>query len=200
MRLRSQHFLFVIILALALSPSVKAQSDGPEAALLAKANAGDAAAQVAAGDKSCAAPGGTALSAKQLAACYATAAEWYRKAAEQGSVTGELRLAALYRDGRGVARDLPQAADLYRKAAEQGDVYAQATLGALYSMGQGVPQSNVEAYYWLGIAAAAHGPDQEKYAANRQSMAARITADELADAQERVEKWLTAHSPASAPK
>jgi hypothetical protein len=115
-------------------------------------------------------------------------------------VTGELRLAALYRDGRGVARDLAEAADLYRKAAEQGDVFAQATLGALYSMGQGVAQSNVEAYYWLGIAAATPGPDQEKYAANRQSMAARITADELADAQERVEKWLTAHSPASAPK
>jgi TPR repeat protein len=192
MRLRWKQLFFVIALSSALL-AASAQTDGPDAALVAKANSGDAAAQVALGDKSCAATDGSTPNSKQLAQCYATAAEWYRKAAEQGSVAGELRLAAVYRDGRGVAQDRSQAADWYRKAAEQGDVFAQATLGALYSMGQGVPQSDVEAYYWLALAAAAPGPDQEKYAANRQNMAARITADELADAQERVEKWLTAH-------
>jgi TPR repeat protein len=161
-----------------------AQTAGVDAALLAKANGGDATAQVAVGqayEKSATKPG------------YAQAAAWYLKAANQGNIGAEVRLAALYRDGRGVARDMAQAADWYRKAADQGDVSAQGTLGLLYSIGQGVPRSDVEAYYWLALAAAAKGPEQEKYAANRQSMAARITADELEAVQDRVAQWLAAH-------
>ena len=95
---------------------------------------------------------------------------------------GELHLAALYRDGgKGFPRDMAQAAAWYRKAAEQGDVTAQGTLGVLYSMGQGVPQSDVEAYFWLDLAAAVKGPNQEQYAANRQMIGEHITADELSD-------------------
>jgi TPR repeat protein len=88
---------------------------------------------------------------------------------------------------------MAQAAEWYRKAAEQGDADAQATLGVLYSLGQGVPHSDVEAYYWLDLAAAVKGPNQEKYAANRQMIGTHITADELADVEERVAKWLAAH-------
>jgi TPR repeat protein len=72
-------------------------------------------------------------------------------------------------------------------------VGAQGILGVLYSMGQGVPHNDVEAYYWFDLAAAVKGPDQEKYAANRQSMGARITADELEVVQERVAQWIAAH-------
>jgi len=122
------------------------------------------------------------------------AAEWYRKAADKGDVSGELHLAALYRDGgKGFARDMAQAAAWYRKAAEQGDVGAQATLATLYSMGQGVSQSYVEAYYWLDLAAAVKGPKQAQYAANRQMMGAHVTADELEGIQERVVAWKAAH-------
>ncbi len=128
-----------------------------------------------------------------MAEDYKQAAEWYRKAAEKGDIAGELRLAALYRDGRGVERDMAQAAEWYRKAAEQGDANAQATLGVLYSMGQGVPHSDVEAYYWLDLAAAVKGPNQEKYAANRQMIGTHITADELAEVEERVAQWQAAH-------
>jgi hypothetical protein len=53
---------------------------------------------------------------------------------------------------------------------------AQGTLGLLYSIGQGVPHSDVEAYYWLDLAAAVKGPNQEKYAANRQMIGTHITA------------------------
>jgi hypothetical protein len=60
-------------------------------------------------------------------------------------------------------------------------------------MGQGVPHSDVEAYYWLDLAASVKGPDQEKYAANRQMIGTHITADELADVEERVANWLAAH-------
>jgi TPR repeat protein len=176
----------------ALAQSANSQATGIDAALLAKANAGDAGSQVLVGD-GYAAGNGQARNAKQLTEDYKLAAEWFRKAAEQGSLTGQLRMAALYRDGKGVARDTAQAAEWYRKAAEQGDAGAQATLGVLYSMGQGVPHNDVEAYYWLDLAAQVKGPNQEKYAANRQMIGVHITADELAEVEERVSQWLAAH-------
>lgn len=162
-----------------------AQQPGVDPALLAKANRGDASAQVAVGEaleKS----GGEKPN-------YVEAAAWYRKAADQNNAEAQFRLAGCYRDGFGVPRDMVEAANWYRKAAESGHVRAQATLALLYSIGQGVSANNVEAYYWFSLASEVKGPDQEKYAANRQSMAARLTADDLADAQERVTKWLAAH-------
>jgi TPR repeat protein len=190
--------LVLTMMFLASLASARAQAAGPETvavdpALLAKANGGDAVAQVQMGDDSCAAASGVAFTSKQSAECNKIAASWYRKAAEQGSLAGELRLAALYRDGRGVPRDMEQAAGWYRKAAEQGDVSAQGTLGVLYSMGQGVAQSYVDAYYWFDLAARVKGPSQEKYATYRQMSGEHITTDELADIEERVAKWLAAH-------
>jgi TPR repeat protein len=184
--------LFASALIPAFAQTMGPQTAGIDAALLAKANAGDAPSQVLVGE-SYAAGDGQARNSKQLAEDYKLAAERFRKAAEQGSVAGQMRLAALYRDGKGVARDMAQAAAWYRKAAEQGNADAQATLGVLYSMGQGVPHDDVEAYYWFDLAAAVKGPRQEQYAANRQNIGARITADELAQVQERVAAWLAEH-------
>jgi hypothetical protein len=190
--------MFLVVASLPVS----SQSSSPaiaDPALLAKANAGDAPSQVEIGDLYVRA-GNVAdqdpnrrIAAEMSASDYIIAAGWYRKAAEQGSVPGQMHLAALYRDGKGVARDMAQAAEWYRKAAEQGDTDAQATLGLLYSIGQGVPHNNVEACFWLDLAAAVKGPNQQKYAANRQSIVARITVDELEEVQERVAKWLAAH-------
>lgn len=162
------------------------QRTGIDPALLDKANGGDTAAQVRLGEIY-AAGNGVARDLKQ-------AAEWYRKAAEKGNASGEMHLAALYRDGgKGFPRDMAQAAAWYRKAAEQGNVNAQGALGVLYSIGQGVPLSNVEAYYWLELAASVKGPNQERYAANRQLIGTHITVEEQAEVEERVARWLAAH-------
>jgi|SRR5450631_2086872 TPR repeat protein len=162
------------------------QQAGIDAALLAKANAGDAAAQVAVGESYAAGKG--------VAQNYKAAAEWYQKAADKGDLGGELHLAALYRDGgKGFPRDMAQAAAWYQRAADQGDVTAQATMGTLCSMGQGVAQSYAESYYWWDLAAAVKGPKQAQYAANRQMVGAHITADELAAVQEREAAWKAAH-------
>ena len=174
-----------------------AQIAGPVIAIdpgvLAKANDGDAAAEVQLGEQYAQAAAAEHHKA-QIAEDYKQAEAWYRKAAEQDYVAGELHLAALYRDGgEGFPRDMAQAAAWYRKAADQGDAGAQGTLGVLYSMGQGVPQSDVEAYFWLDLAAAVKGPNQEKYAANRQMVGQHITADELSDVLDRVEKWKVTH-------
>jgi len=37
------------------------------------------------------------------------------------------------------------------------------------------------------------GPNQQKYAANRQLIGTHLTVDELAEVEERVAKWLAAH-------
>ena len=191
MKSRRSLLIFLILLAVALL-SAQAQNAAIDPAVLAKANAGDMAAQVLVG-KSYAAGNGQARDFRQIAEDYSQAAAWFRKAAEQGSATGQLQLAALYRDGKGFPRDMTEAAKWYRKAAEQGDVTAQATLGLLYSIGQGLPQSDVEAYYWLDLAASVKGPKQEQYAANRQMIGTHITTDELAEVEERVAKWRAAH-------
>jgi len=185
--------LFLGSLTPVLSQTAGSETTEIDATLLAKANGGDAAAQVQIGDSSCAAGNKAKQDPQQLAECYKVAASWYRKAAEQGSLAGQLRLAELYRDGRGVSRDMAHAAEWYRKAADQGDAGAQGTLAVLYSMGQGIAQSYSDAYYWFDLAAKVKGPNQEKYAAYRQMSGAHITADELADVQEREAKWLAAH-------
>jgi hypothetical protein len=154
--------------------------------LLAKATSGDLAAQVDVGD--CYAEG------KGVPRDYKQAADWYMKAAQKGDVSGQMHLAALYRDGsKNFPRDMAQAAEWYRKAAEQGDASAQGTLGTLYFMGQGVAQNYVEAYYWLDLAAAVKGPKQSQYAANRQMVGTHITTDELENTKERIAAWKAAH-------
>jgi TPR repeat protein len=198
MREHWRQFVLAVALAPALLPAF-AQTAGVDAALLAKANGGDAAAQVQVGENH-AANAAHLHNAVLAGEAYGTAAEWYRKAADRGDLAGELHLAALYRDGgNGFPRNMAQAAEWYRKAAEQGDVGAQGTLGVLYFIGQGVPQSYVEAYYWLDLAAAVKGTKQEQYAANRQMVGTHITTDELEEVQERVATWQAAHPrPASA--
>lgn len=51
---------------------------------------------------------------------------WFRKAAEQGDVNGEVNLAWQYESGLGVPKDHTEAVTWYRKAADQGDIQAQA--------------------------------------------------------------------------
>lgn len=185
MRFKRKHAVLIAISGL-LSAVAFAQTAGIDAALLAKANGGDAASQVLVGE--------SYAEGKGVTRDLQQAAVWYRKAAEKGDVAGEVHLATLYRDGgKGFPRDAAQAVEWYRKAAEQGDVSAQGLLGVLYSLGQGVAQNYVEAYYWLDLAAAVKGPKQEQYSTNRQMVGTHITVDEQAEVQERATKWLAAH-------
>jgi hypothetical protein len=169
-----------------------AQATSFDAGLLARANGGDATAQVSAGEQFAKAAGanGDPDEAKEQ---WKKAAEWYRKAAEQGDVAGEIHLGDSYRDGRGVPRDQAQAAQWYQKAAEQGDAGAQGMLAMMYAFGQGLPQSDVDAYFWLDVAASVESPKQQQYIANRQNIGTRITADDLAEVERRVKKWKAEH-------
>jgi hypothetical protein len=169
-----------------------AQPAAIDATVQAKANAGDAAAEIQVAEAYAAGQGGS-REPRQFQADYKAAADWYRKAADQGNITAEIRLGDLYRDGRGVARDMAQAVAWYRKAADQGDAGAQGTLGLLYSVGMGVQQDYIEAYYWLSLAAAIPGPNQQRYVTNRQSVGEHITTDQQQAVEDRVAAWKAAH-------
>ncbi len=183
--------LFTSALTPGFSQTLHIQYPGIDAALLARANSGDAASQILVGD--------SYKTGRVVEKNYIQAAAWYRKAGDQGRTDALIRLAVLYRDGaEGFPRDMDRAAAWYRKAAELGDADAQATLGVLYSMGQGVPHSDADAYYWFYLAARTKGPSQEKYAASRQMMGARITAVEQEDAEKRANSWIDAHPPKKA--
>jgi TPR repeat protein len=91
------------------------------------------------------------------------ALEWYNKAAAQGWLPAQRRLAELYADGQDVPQDDAQATLWYRKAADQGDAEAQAELGSRYASGKGVPKDDAQSLAWYRKAA-----DQNNSGAIRQ--------------------------------
>ena len=52
---------------------------------------------------------------------YAQAAQWYRKAADQGNARAQYNLGTLYEAGNGVEKDVDKAVEWFRKAAKQGE-------------------------------------------------------------------------------
>ncbi|HWE84901.1 MAG TPA: tetratricopeptide repeat protein [Terracidiphilus sp.] len=184
-------WLAAALLAFGFAPAM-AQSLTIDPALLAKANGGDAAAQVAVGEKYAQAAGGS-QDRDEATDDWKQAFAWYQKAANKSDIAGEIHLADAYSYGRGVTRDKEKAAEWYRKAADHGDPGAQGTLAMLYTLGQGVPQSDADAYFWFDVAASAETPNRERYIANRQNVGTRITADELDAERERLKKWKAAH-------
>jgi TPR repeat protein len=61
----------------------------------------------------------------------AAAADWYRKAAQQGFVDAQTNLGMMYYHGQGVSRNHDEAAKWFRLAADQGDSEAAGYLRTL---------------------------------------------------------------------
>lgn len=121
---------------------------------------------------------------------YAEAVRWYRKAAEQGYAIAQFNLGVMYNKGRGVTQDYAEAVRWHRKAAEQGHAKAQFALGVMYNNGQGVTQDYVLAHMWLNLAASrAGGDDQTRYARDREDVAEKMTAAQIAEAQRLAREW-----------
>ena len=84
----------------------------------------------------------------------ATAARWYRRAAEQGHAGAQHSLGVRYDSGQGVSEDDTEAVLWYTRAAQQQHWEAQFRLGRMYANGTGVNQDNVQAVQWFRLAAA----------------------------------------------
>ncbi|KAJ3365247.1 hypothetical protein GGF32_009752 [Allomyces javanicus] len=97
----------------------------------------------------------------QLGQCFATgpapnfalAHTWYRRAARAGNALAANALGFMYKDGRGVPRDLTAAASWFRRSAEFGNAESQCILGKMLSVGAGIPRQLDEAFKWLLSAA-----------------------------------------------
>jgi TPR repeat protein len=115
------------------------------------------------------------------------AAKWYRKSAEQGYFTAQLRLAHCYEKGYGVEEDSTTAAQWYRAAADQGEDYAQIALGLCYMHGEGVAKNWVQAYKWFNVVAGRS--DRGQWIINlagklREEAAGLMSKDQIAEAQQ----------------
>ena len=84
------------------------------------------------------------------------------------------------------AGDAVEAAAQWQAAAETGDSRAMLALGRLYEQGLGVPQYYVLAHMWFNLAASR---GVAAALAERDAVAARMTPQQLAAAQERASAW-----------
>ena len=116
---------------------------------------------------------------------YQEAVKWYRLAAAQGNVPAQYSLGLAYEKGQGVPQDYQEAVKWYRIAAAQGNQFAQINLGVMYTNGTGVRQDFVRAHMWFTLAAAPLSGDSGDTATkNRDRIASKMTAEQIATAQE----------------
>ncbi len=115
---------------------------------------------------------------------YDEAAKWLTKAAEKGHADAQFYLGYMYVVGKGVPQNYAQAAKWYLKAAEQGKPDAQFRLGLMFYAGNGVPQNYVQAHLWLNLAAATEGEEQAKRMKWRDSVAVKMTPQQISQAQQ----------------
>jgi TPR repeat protein len=114
-----------------------------------------------------------------------------RERAEKGDAEAEFNLGKNYEAGRGgLKKDYAEAERWYLRAAEQGDPFAQASLAILLRFGKGIAQDYVEAYKWFYLAASrTTGSDRESIVELRDSTAARMTAEQVAEASRLARQW-----------
>jgi uncharacterized protein len=120
----------------------------------------------------------------------ALALKWYGAAAEQGHGESQFNIAVFHANGWGVPMSGAEAMSWYRRSAENGFVQAQTTLAKNYHLARGVEQDYVEAYKWYEIATIFGDADSKLSLAE---IAAQMSPEQLATAQEMTQSWLAEH-------
>jgi len=120
---------------------------------------------------------------------YNKAVEWSKKAAEQGFVEAQVRLAGVYYIGDGVPQDYKKAAEWHTRAAQQGSARAQYYLGIMYFVGQGVVEHYVEAYKWA-LLAGKKGYDYSKVSQLKTLLKSEMTVSQVAQAQDLAKEFV----------
>jgi hypothetical protein len=119
----------------------------------------------------------------------AKAADWFNKAATQGSPEAMNRIGEMWAAGMNGAPDPKEAAKWYHKAAAKGLAEAQYNLGLCYAKGDSVLVNPVEAWEWLQLAAEQKFPNA---AEERDKMQATMTADQVNNARTMADQIKTA--------
>lgn len=133
----------LVILALFAAPALRADMVSEA---VAKADAGDLAAQVELG--------GRYSKGEGVAKDEKEATKWYLKAGEQGNLEAQLFLGGIYIRGKSLPKNSTESAKWYLKAAEQGNAVAQCQIARMHMAGAGVEKDDGQAYTWANLAAA----------------------------------------------
>jgi TPR repeat protein len=126
---------------------------------------------------------------------YASAAQYFLQAAEQGHPLAQLALAELHHKGKGVPQDYPTAVRWYTEAANQGNGTAAFALAVIYLDGEGgVEQNPLDGYKWASIAVlrAPSAEEEERFTAVKAGAAGRMSASMLAQGDRMVQEWTDA--------
>ena len=146
---------------------------------------------------------GPALGA--LAVAYATgtgidkdmteAVRWAQLGVQKHDMHSQWVLGRAYLLGEGgLRRSLGEFVSWTRRAAVQGERAAQAALGRAYLDGLAVPQDYVQAHMWSNLAAARGLAAAVK---QRDEVASRMTAEQIAEAQKLAREWRPARTRAA---
>jgi len=124
---------------------------------------------------------------------YSRALNLLRPLADHGVAEAARALGFMYYNGQGVPQDYAEAVKWYRLAADQGFTEAQHDLGVMYLNGQGVPQNYVLAHMWFNLAAsqipASKKADRDIAVNDRDSVASKMTPEQIAEAQKLARDW-----------
>jgi len=123
------------------------------------------------------------------------AIKYYGLAAADGHAEAQYNLGVMHQNGWGVPLNEEEALKWFRLAAEQGIVGAQMALGRFYAMDFADSYDPVQAYKWFALAAKLGDFDAKS---KMEFVASRMTAEQVAEADGRVDVWLEGHESLSA--
>jgi hypothetical protein len=122
---------------------------------------------------------------------YQIAGNLLQRPAAQGVPRAQAVLCFMYTQGHGVPQNYREAANWCRRAADQGNPEGQYLLGLMYNKGQGVPEDFFQAYKWLNLAAArVSGDRRDLFYRIRDSIATKMTPNQIDDAQRIALEWV----------
>ena len=113
-----------------------------------------------------------------------------RLSAEGGYAPAQFNLGVMHANGWGVPMDDVEAARLYALSAEQGFLPGINGIAYVKSRGIGIPKDVIEGYMWYDVAA-----QLGDYEANakRDTLAEKMTEEELTLAKSKATAWLESH-------
>lgn len=120
------------------------------------------------------------------------ALKYYGIAAEQGHADAQFNLAVMHQNGWGVPPDEVLANEWYARAAEKGHTQAQTALGRYYAMDFLDTYDPIQAYKWFALAEKLGDVDA---IVKREFLAGRMTADQIRQADELVDVWMSKNKP-----
>lgn len=115
---------------------------------------------------------------------------WFRKGAEMGDAACQNTLGINVAEGNGTRKNETEAVEWFRKGAEQGNYEAACNLAIHYQRGQGIASDNVLALMWGLISD--RNASGGYYCLDHIEIP-KLTKEQVAEATQRANAWLTAH-------